>query len=280
MGYGVAYHHDLRIGSYAPLSIQNSGMPLGPVVETVIPALSQRLYDIRKIGCSAEGVVNRLQSGHGVCLSAIHSEEIVLFSAFFPGDNLHREIGLSLKDVPDRFCRPVNSLDRNIVNGDSLLDRHRLEMEIRSAGGSDLHPFHLIVKWQIESEPIAILGRLTVIHTERERQRVSDRLPQIRCPVKQMESSIVVDVVKVNSNRGHFCRPLRNIPAVKHITHRNFRRICSEINVASVKCPASSERPFRLFCQRVMPLFQNCCLRHSRKRQHQNGRRHRSSYNS
>ena len=158
MGYGVADHHDLRIRGDVPFTIKDSGMSFGPIVESEIAALSQWFQNIRQIGRCAESVEDRLKRGHRVSLGSVNGDEISWLFAFFPADNLHREVSLSLDDVPYRLGRPVHSLNRDIIERHGLLNRHRLEMEIGSAIGSNFHPLHLVVKRKIKPELVTVLG--------------------------------------------------------------------------------------------------------------------------
>ena len=158
MGYGVADHDDLRIRGDVPFPVEDPGMPLGPVVEGEVPALPQGLEDVRQSGSRAEGVVDRLQRACRVGLGSIDRDEKALSLARLSGDYLDREVGLPLDDVPYSLRRPVNRLDRHIVESDGLLHRHRLEMEIGASAGSDLHPADFVVERQIESELVAVFG--------------------------------------------------------------------------------------------------------------------------
>ena len=280
MGYGVADHHDLRIRGDVPFPVKDSGMSFGPVVECEITALPQRSEDVREVGCRAEGVEDRLKRGHRVRLCTVNGDEVLRPLAFFPAYDLHREVSLPLNDVPYRLGRPVNSLDRNIVERHGFLHRDRLEMEIGSATGSDLHPFHLIVKRKIKPELVAVPSGFTVIHTERERYRVTHRLSKVAGSVQKMESSIVVNVEKIHPQRCHLCGAFRNIPALKHVTYRDFRSVGPEINVPSVKSPAGSERPFCPLRQRIMPNSLIGRQSADRNKQCQTARRHRTFYDS
>ena len=133
-------------------------MSFGPIVESEIAALSQWFQNIRQIGRCAESVEDRLKRGHRVSLGSVNGDEISWLFAFFPADNLHREVSLSLDDVPYRLGRPVHSLNRDIIERHGLLNRHRLEMEIGSAIGSNFHPLHLVVKRKIKPELVTVLG--------------------------------------------------------------------------------------------------------------------------